>query len=76
MTDSEQSKLNAFNSLRKLMGYVQNSSETVVTLSQDDVTKTYVVKVGADSMFRVKPRSYYGDSLIEAIAAAAAGEAE
>ena len=47
------------NGLHVLMGYVEDGSSTVVRLSQDDATKTYVVNVGS--------RQYYGENLGAAI---------
>lgn len=41
--------------LRKLCGYVENGSDTVVKIFQDDATRDWVVKVG--------PKSYYAVDL-------------
>jgi len=49
-----------FKGLQRLMGYVQNGSETTVTLFQDDATYSYHVKIGQRS-------SYWGGSLREAL---------
>jgi len=49
----------AFRDLRKLMGYIENSSETTVKLSQDDATGSYFTTVGK--------KYYYGQSLYHAI---------
>ena len=58
--------------LRQLMGCIQSGSDTSVTLSQDDVTRTFVVTVGY-----VRPRSYYGNSIDAACnEALAAGEGQ
>lgn len=48
--------------LRGLLGYVQNGTSTTVTLSQDDATYDFDVKVGK--------RSYYNRSFTQAIDAA------
>lgn len=45
--------------IRRLIGYVENGSDTVVTIRQDDATKGFIVKVGK--------KSYYDKSLGEAI---------
>jgi len=46
--------------LRSLMGYVQNGSETTLSLFQDDATKSFHIKVG-------NTRSYWGESFKEAL---------
>lgn len=48
--------------LRKLCGYLANSSETTVTISQDDATKDFIVRVGN--------RLYHGPSMTQAFDAA------
>lgn len=58
MTTEEEAE--CYKNIRALMGYVQNGSDTVVTLFQDDTTHTYHVKVGKDN-------SYWGDSMKQAI---------
>ncbi len=58
MTDIEVNGLR-FNGLRRLMGYVENGSETTVTLFQDDATKDFIIKVGK--------REFYGPSLGQAV---------
>jgi len=45
--------------LRELLGYVENGTDTTVTLFQDDATRNFMVKVGS--------RSFYGSSLQAAI---------
>lgn len=42
-------------SLRELMGYVQNGSDTTVSLFQDDATRDYILRVGK--------KRYWGHSL-------------
>ena len=42
-------------SLRELMGYVQNGSDTTVSLFQDDATMDYMLRVGK--------KTYWGFSL-------------
>lgn len=59
MTHQEHRKVVAFDMLRECMGYVQNSSEQTVIISQDDATKTFHIACGKNT--------YWGDSLIEAI---------
>lgn len=49
-------------SLRKLMGYVQNGSEETVYLFQDDATKDFMLRVGK--------KTYWGRSLENVIAKA------
>jgi hypothetical protein len=49
--------------LRNCLGYVQNGTSTTVTLSQDDATYDFVVRVGK--------RSYSDRNLDEAINKAA-----
>jgi hypothetical protein len=41
MTDTE-----LVDGLQRLMGYVQNGSDTTVSMFQDDATHTYHVKIG------------------------------
>ena len=53
-------------SIRELMGYVENGSDTKVSLSQDDATKDFIVNVGKDT--------YYGAGLAEAVNAAVKGQ--
>ena len=43
------------NNLRELMGYVQNGSETKVSLFQDDATMDFMLRVGK--------KTYWGNSL-------------
>lgn len=52
--------------LRRLCGYVENSSDTTVRISQDDATHSWFVTVGREGKFHRKPRSYFGDSIDEA----------
>jgi hypothetical protein len=64
-----------FQKLDTICGPVQDSSEQIVTISQDDATRNYVVSVkgygiGSDKTKRV----YYGSSLMETIEAAYNGE--
>ncbi len=54
------SKEEMYNAVRMLMGYVQNGSARSVTLFQDDATNTYHVKLSKD-------KSYWGDSMAEAL---------
>jgi hypothetical protein len=37
--------------LKKLAGYYQNATEEVVTLSQDDATRSYWIKVGKEANY-------------------------
>ena len=48
--------------LRDLCGYVQNATDTVVTIFQDDATHDFIVKVGK--------KSYHGASINVAFEAA------
>lgn len=49
--------------LRELCGYLQDGSDTVVHVFQDDATRTWVVKVG-------EHQHHFGDSLGQALDAA------
>ena len=40
-----------WNKLKKLAGYYQNATEEVVTLSQDDATRSYWIKVGKEANY-------------------------
>ncbi len=51
--------------LEEACGYVEDGSHTTVTISQDDATRSWVVKVGR--------RSFYGNSLREALKTAGEG---
>lgn len=59
----EEKFFRTYHKLRDLMGYVQNASDTVVTLFQDDATRSYFVKVGQGN----QEKSYFGETLEEAI---------
>jgi hypothetical protein len=48
--------------LKELMGYVQNGSDTTVSLFQDDATMDYMLRVGK--------KTYWGHSLENVIAKA------
>ena len=61
MDNNEAAEL--YNQIRSLMGYVQNSSDTSVTLSQDDATYTYHIRVGNSA----NNRTYWGNSFAEVI---------
>ena len=37
--------------LRKLLGYVENGSNTMLKIFQDDATKEYIIKLGDDSRY-------------------------
>lgn len=54
--------------LRILCGYVENGSDTAVTVFQDDATTTWCVRVGL--AFSSTARRYYGSSMDEAFAKA------
>lgn len=51
------------NGLRNLLGYVENGSDTVVTIFQDDATKDFIVKVGKCTYYATT----LGEALDEAI---------
>ena len=55
---------NVLNKLHDLMGYVLNGSEGVISLYQDDATKTYHIE---RTVMGKKIWSEYGDSLSEVI---------
>jgi hypothetical protein len=57
-------KANFERRLRVLCGYVENASDTVVKVSQDDATREWVVVVGSET--RGTARRYYGASMDEA----------
>ncbi|MDI1362557.1 hypothetical protein [Methylotenera sp.] len=40
-----------FRRLKQFMGYVQNGSDTTVTMHQDDATQTYVLRVGNSTFY-------------------------
>ena len=50
---------NEWKQLRRLCGYLQDGSHTVVTLFQDDATGAYHIKLGK--------HDYYGSSFEEAL---------
>ena len=52
---SARKAVQTLNSLRKLMGYVQNGSDETVSLFQDDATMDYMLRVGK--------KTYWGLSL-------------
>jgi len=60
MTDAERWTI-----LRALLGYVEDGSHDTVTISQDDATKTWAVRVGK--------YTYCADSLDQALTNARAG---
>lgn len=62
-------KANLFDVIRRLCGYVENGSDTVVTICQDDATKEWMVKVGAGR----QPRYFHGPDLNAALHAADEG---
>ena len=45
--------------LRKLLGYVENGTSDTLTISQDDATYSYIVRVGK--------RSVYGSSFLQTL---------
>ena len=53
--------------LRNLCGFIENGTDTTVSISQDDATKHWILKVGK--------RSYYGFTFIDAFNEAFADEA-
>lgn len=62
----------AFRTLQRMAGYVENGTDETVTIYQDDATKTWHVKVGIDmySACIVRSRSSksaFGDTLVHAI---------
>jgi hypothetical protein len=64
-----------FQKLKEICGHVQNSSEQVVIISQDDATRSFHITVkgygiGSDA----SKRTYFGSCLEEAIDKAYAGE--
>lgn len=61
-------KATLFDTLRALMGYVQNGTGQTVRIFQDDATNTYHVSAG--------DKTYWGESLKIAIGKAAADHKE
>jgi hypothetical protein len=57
--------------LRELCGYVENGTDRVVSIFQDDATREWVVKVSVS-----KKGSYYGRTFEQALDAAIEGEKE
>lgn len=56
------------NKLRACCGYVENGSDTSVTVSQDDATREWSVYVGIENaVLNTKRRSYHGRDIHEAI---------
>lgn len=55
--------INAYYNLRNCLGYIENGTNDTVTIFQDDATRTFHVRVGN--------RSYWGNSLIDALNKAA-----
>lgn len=52
MNDDElQTKANAWDKLKALAGHVQNGSDVVIKLFQDDATRSYWIIVGGKSNF-------------------------
>lgn len=62
-------KAEAWDALIELCGHVQDGSDTVVTLSQDDATRTCFIRVGKKSYFGLD-----GGSFLAAVAEATKGE--
>lgn len=52
--------------LKRLCGYVQDGSDTTVSLAQDDATRSYLIQVGKTT--------YHGTSFEEALAKAMEGD--
>lgn len=52
---SARKAVHTLKSLRELMGYIQNSSDTMVSLFQDDATMSFMLRVGKST--------YWGNSL-------------
>lgn len=52
--------------LRAVIGHVANSTDTTATITQDDATRDFILRVGTGST----QRSFYGSSLTIVIAAA------
>ena len=65
MTDKD--KAQAYDNLRKALGYVQNGTDTSVRICQDDATRSFVVRVGKNC-----PKAYVSDSLFGALQEAGA----
>ena len=55
----DRTKISRLEGLRKLAGYVENGTETTITIGQDDATRDWLVKVGN--------RLYHGPSFYEAL---------
>jgi hypothetical protein len=75
LTQQERGKAEAWEKLTALLGYVENGTSEVVTVHQDDATRSYIVKVGPVGMSHTSARKYYdGDTLAKAVDAAFMGE--
>ena len=49
MTDTKASEISPLAKLRALMGYVEDGSQTPVTIGQDDATMTFYLRIGRPS---------------------------
>ena len=49
MTDTKASEISPLAKLRALMGYVEDGSQTPVTIGQDDATMTFYLLIGRPS---------------------------
>lgn len=65
---SARKSVETLKSLREIMGYVQNGSDTTVSLFHDDATMDYMISVGK--------KTYWGYSLENVIEKAAEAEGE
>jgi hypothetical protein len=63
----------ALNKLRACCGYVENGSQEPLTISQDDATKGWSIRIGTERIASTvplkmhKPRSYHADGFHEVI---------
>lgn len=64
---SEPDDSQRINGLRKLCGYVENGTDTVVTIFQDDTTRDWIVKVGKYYCFQGKSMTQAVDVAIGAM---------
>ena len=49
MTDTKASEISPLAKLRALMGYVEDGSQTPVTIGQDDATISFYLRIGRPS---------------------------
>lgn len=61
-------------SIRQMMGLIENGTQQTIKLSHDDITNEYVVTVNAKYSYGELARVYKASSFIEALELAKIGE--